>query len=329
VLHVKIHGAALEGNLEGDSPDRDVTIYLPPSYALERERRYPVLYLLHGYGGTDDTFTSRLARLPEIADRLVTGGSLHEMLVVMPNAFSLHKGSMYSNSVTAGDWETYVARDLVAYVDDHYRTVADRMSRGLAGHSMGGYGAVRIGMKRSDVFGSLYIMSACCLGAQLAPQPQAMTAAEAIQTREQAEDAAKGRGLGPSVTLATAAAWSPNPANPPLFLDLPVKDGKIRPEIVAKWAANAPLAMLAQYVPSLKSYKAIAIEVGKQDSLLASNQELDREMSRFGIAHIYQEYEGDHVNRVADRIEGNVLPFFSNNLVDAAATRVADSAARR
>jgi len=132
VLHVKIHGAALEGNLEGDSPDRDVTIYLPPSYALERERRYPVLYLLHGYGGTDDTFTSRLARLPEIADRLVTGGSLHEMLVVMPNAFSLHKGSMYSNSVTAGDWETYVARDLVAYVDDHYRTVADRMSRGLA-----------------------------------------------------------------------------------------------------------------------------------------------------------------------------------------------------
>src|SRR6202158_3385462 len=53
VEHIKVHGQALEGNLEGDSPDRDVTVYLPPSYATERARRYPVIYLLHGYGGTD------------------------------------------------------------------------------------------------------------------------------------------------------------------------------------------------------------------------------------------------------------------------------------
>src|SRR5215831_19312390 len=155
VEHIKVHGPALEGNLEGDSPDRDVTVYLPPSYATARARRYPVVYLLHGYGGTDANWTGQQVNLPEIADRLVAAGSVREMIVVMPNAFSLHKGSMYSNSVTSGDWETYVARDLVAYIDSHYRTIADRMSRGLAGASMGGYGAIRIGMKRPDVFSSL------------------------------------------------------------------------------------------------------------------------------------------------------------------------------
>ena len=165
VEHIIVHGKSLEGNLEGDSPDREVTVYLPPSYAGDQARRYPVVYLLHGYGGRDDTFTGRLAKLPESADRLAAAQGFSEPIVVMPNAFTLHKGSMYSNSVTTGDWERFVAQDLVAYVDGHYRTIANRMSRGLAGHSMGGYGAVRIGMKRPDVFSSLYIMSACCLTA--------------------------------------------------------------------------------------------------------------------------------------------------------------------
>jgi enterochelin esterase-like enzyme len=314
VEHIKVHGAALEGNLEGDSAEPEVTIYLPPSYATDRTRRYPVVYLLHGYGGTDATWTGRLAKLPESADKLVAAGTLHEMIVVMPNAFSLHKGSMYSNSVTSGDWESYIAHDLVAYLDGHYRTIPDRLSRGLAGHSMGGYGAVRIGMKRPDVFSSLYILSGCCLGAALNPRPEAMAAAAAIQTREDAAKAAQSPGFGSSVTLAEAAAWSPNPANPPLYLDLPVKDGKVRPEIVAKWAANAPLAMVDQYIPSLKMYRAIAIDVGTKDNLLASNKQLEQTMTRFGIAHSYEEYDGDHTNRVGERIELHVLPFFSNNL---------------
>ena len=165
VERITVHGKALEGNLEGDSPDREVTVYLPPSYAGDQTRRYPVVYLLHGYGGRDDTFTGRLARLQESADRLAAAQGFSEPIVVTPNAFTLHKGSMYSNSVTTGDWERFIAEDLVAYIDSHYRTLAKRMSRGLAGHSMGGYGALRIGMKRPDVFSSLYIMSACCLTA--------------------------------------------------------------------------------------------------------------------------------------------------------------------
>ena len=315
VERITVHGKALEGNLEGDSPDREVAVYLPAGYAANQNRRYPVVYLLHGYGGREDTFLARLANLQESGDRLAAAQGFSSAIVVTPNAYSLHKGSMYSNSPTTGDWERFIAEDLVAHMDGHYRTLPDRMSRGLAGHSMGGYGALRIGMKRPDVFGALYIMSACCLTANRNPQPDSMKAAEAITTRAQAEEAARAPGFGPSVTLASAAAWSPNPKNPPLYLDLPVKDGKVRPDIVAKWVANAPLEMLEQYVANLGKYYAIGIDIGTKDSLLASNKALHAAMTRLRIPHGYEEYDGDHTNKVRERIELNVLPFFSRNLV--------------
>jgi enterochelin esterase-like enzyme len=318
VEQIKVHGKALEGNLEGDSPDRDVTVYLPPSYAADQKRRFPVVYLLHGYGGKDDTFTQRLARLAESGDRLAPMQGFSELIVVTPSAYTLHKGSMYSSSPVTGDWEKFVAEDLVAYVDSHYRTLPDRMSRGLAGHSMGGYGTLRIGMKRPDVFSSLYIMSACCLTANRNPRPESMAAVLAITTREQAEVAAAAPGFGPSTTLASAAAWSPNPKNPPLYIDLPVKDGKVQPDVVAKWVANAPLEMLAQHVSGLTAAYQIVVDIGLKDTLLASNQQLHAALLRLGVPHEYEEYEGDHTSGVRDRIERNVLPFFSKNLVSPA-----------
>ena len=314
VERIVVHGKALEGNLEGDSPDREVTVYLPPSYATDQARRYPVLYLLHGYGIRDDAFTGRLGGLAESADRLAPVQGFSEMIVVTPNAFTLHKGSMYSNSPTTGDWERFIAEDLVAHVDGKYRTIAGRMSRGLAGHSMGGYGAIRIGMKRPDVFSTLYFMSSCCLNANRNPSPESMAAAAAITTRAQAEEAMRAPGFGASVTLASAAAWSPNPANPPLFLDLPVKDGKVRPEIVAKWVANAPLEMIEQGAANLTMYYAIAMDIGTADGLLATNRQLHDAMTRLRIPHGYEEYDGDHTNKIGERLERAVLPYFSKNL---------------
>ena len=159
---IKVHGKSLEGNLEGDSPDRDVLIYLPPSYASSPNRRYPVVYFLHGYGARAETYWNSLS-VPAAADAAVTDGSSREMILVLPDAHTIYDGSMFSSSLTTGDWESFVAEDLVAYIDGHYRTIANRSARGLAGHSMGGYGTVRIGMKRSDAFSVLYAMSSCCL----------------------------------------------------------------------------------------------------------------------------------------------------------------------
>jgi enterochelin esterase-like enzyme len=314
VERITVHGKSLEGNLEGDSPDRDVLVYLPPSYAADQNRRFPVVYLLHGYGGRENTFTERLANLPESGDRLDVAQGFSSAIYVMPSAYTLHKGSMYSDSVTTGNWETFIAEDLVAYIDSHYRTLATRLSRGLAGHSMGGYGALRIGMKRPELFGSLYLMSSCCLGANRNPSPESMAAAEAIKTREQAEEAAKAPGFGVSTTLAEAAAWSPNPANPPLFLDLPIKDGKVRPDIVAKWVANAPLEMLDRYADNLRKYYAIEIEVGTKDTLFRSNQQLHEALERLHVRHGFEQYDGDHTNRIKERVERNMMPFFAHYL---------------
>ena len=165
VERVTVHGKSLEGNLAGDSPDRSVSIYLPPGYATATGRRYPVIYLLHGFTDSDDRWYGRVQHfinVPQVVDRALAAGA-KDAIVVMPNALTKFGGSMYSSSVTTGDWEIYVARELVSYVDTHYRTIASVGGRGLAGHSMGGYGTVRIGMKRPDAFAALYAMSSCCL----------------------------------------------------------------------------------------------------------------------------------------------------------------------
>lgn len=311
---IKVHGKSLEGNLEGDSPDRDVFIYLPPSYAKEPNRRYPVVYFLHGYGVNAERYWN-LMTVPEAADRNNASGPPREMILVHPDAFTVYDGSMYSNSLTTGDWEGYIAQDLVNYVDSHYRTIPDRNSRGLAGHSMGGYGTVRIGMKHPEVFSALYAMSSCCLmnnpqpgGRGRGPAP-ATESGNASQARPPA-----GRGGFAKAPLAQAAAWAPNPMNPPQFFDLPEKDGQLQPLIAAKWVANSPLVMVDQYVPSLRMYHAIALDVGLQDTLLTNNQDLDKALTRLGVPHTFETYEGDHMSRVKERFAANVLPFFSANL---------------
>ena len=330
VEKVSVHGAALQGNLEGDSPDRDVFIYLPPSYSTSRNQRYPVVYLLHGYGLTAERWMS-FTKLAEAADKDIAAGTMKEMILVNPDAFTKYSGSMYSASVTTGDWESYIADDLVSYVDGHYRTIANRLSRGLGGHSMGGYGTIRIGMKRPDVFGSLYIMSACCLmnqpfaggnrgagapgSAPEATRGSAPEGARAAAAPEGARGAARGQGRGNfNVQGALAAAFSPNPKNPPDYFDNPIKDGVPQPLVVAKWAANSPLAMLDQYVTNLKKYHAIMGEVGLQDGLAAANKQMDQILTDFGVTHTFETYEGDHTNRVVERIEQKVLPFFSSQL---------------
>ena len=227
VDHIKIHGAALEGNLEGDAVDRDVIVFLPPSYQKKKHRRYPVVYALHGYSIGAEQWTHEI-HVPQTIEGAFAQGA-KEMIVVLPDSKTVHNGSMYSSSVTTGDFEKFISHDVVAYIDAHYRTIANRESRGLVGHSMGGYGAARIGMKHSDVFGSLYIMSPCCLSARTVgpANPEMEKSLEAVKTPE---DSAK-LPFFARAQLASAAAWSPDPKNPPLYFDLPVKDGVLQPDV--------------------------------------------------------------------------------------------------
>src|SRR5450759_13173 len=169
IEHIKVHGTALEGNLEGDAVDRDVFVFLPPSYQKDKHRRYPVVYALHGYSIGAEQWSHEI-HVPQTIEGAFAQGA-KEMIVVLPDSKTLHNGSMYSSSVTTGDFERFIAHEVVGYIDAHYRTIPERASRGLVGHSMGGYGATRIGMKHADVFGSLYIMSPCCLSPRPVPNP--------------------------------------------------------------------------------------------------------------------------------------------------------------
>jgi enterochelin esterase-like enzyme len=310
VERVQLHGRSLEGNLEGDSPKRDVAVYLPPSYRSNGTQRYPVVYLLHGFTDKVDNWwgvNKHFVNVPAVIDRAVAAG-VREMIVVMPDAFTRYQGSMYSNSATTGNWEEFVSKELVGFIDSKYRTIASPEGRGLAGHSMGGYGALRIGMKYPEVYSSLYLMSPCCLAPSGgSPNPRA----EAIKDPAEVANA----DFGTKAVFASAAAWSPNPNNPPLFVDLPFHGGNIRPEIVSKWHANAPLAMIDQYVFNLRKYKALAVDVGKNDrSIAATVVTLHNVLDRYKIEHAYEVYDGDHTNKVARQLEMKVLPFFAQHL---------------
>jgi S-formylglutathione hydrolase FrmB len=326
VERVKIHGTALEGNLEGDAVDRDAIVFLPPSYNQNRTRRYPVVYALHGYSIGAEQWSQEI-HVPQTIEGAFAKGA-REMIVVLPDSKTVHNGSMYSSSVTTGDFENYVARDVVSYVDAHYRTIAARESRGLVGHSMGGYGATRIGMKHTDVFGGLYIMSPCCLsprgsgGGRGAPAGAGASANdEALLAVKTPADSAK-LPFGLRAQLASAAAWSPNPKNPPLYLDLPI--GEQAPAVLAKWAANAPLAFIDQYILGMKRYRAIAIDVGDQDGLRADAGRLHEALDRYGVANTFEIYPGTHTSDVAVRFQEHVMPFFSRTLSFEPARRAAN-----
>ena len=311
VERIALRGRSLEGNLSGDSPVRDTAVYLPPGYAADPDRRYPVVYMLHGFTDSVAKWFSKehWITLPDVLDRSLARSDTREVIVVMPDAFTRFHGSFYSSSAVTGDWERFVSEELPAYIDARYRTIPKREARGLAGHSMGGYGAMRIGAKHADVFSAVYLLSPCCL------QPRGTRGGppdwEKVQTIEEFEKA----GFGVKAVISTAAAWAPNPENPPFYLDLPTKDGEPQPAVLAKITANAPLAFLDQRIDALRSLSGIAFDAGDADrSIAAAIRVLDKTLDRYGIAHDFEIYEGNHINRVAARIETKAMPFFSAKL---------------
>jgi len=166
------------------------------------------------------------------------------------------------------------------------------------------------------VFGSLYIMSPCCLsargsGGRGAPGGTNAANDEALAAVKTPADSAK-LPFGLRAQLASAAAWSPNPKNPPLYLDLPIGDQA--QAVLAKWAANAPLAFIDQHILELKRYRAIAIDVGDQDGLRIDAGKLHDVLDQYGVANTFEVYSGTHTSDVAVRFQEHVMPFFSRTL---------------
>jgi len=311
IEHVVVHSDEIAGNLMGTSSERDVFVVLPPSYDQEPERRYPVIYALHGYSIGAEQWLKEI-HMPQTAEGAFALGT-PEMILVFPSSKNEHNGSFYANSPTTGNFENFLADELIDYVDSHYRTLAEPESRGLVGHSMGGYGASRIGIKRAERYGALYLMAPCCqspLGSRglTAEQVREVEALPSVAATGQLPFALRG-------PLAIAAAFSPNPARPPLYLDLPVDaEGGERADILAKWNANAPLAFLDQYVGKVRGYRAIALDVGDKDGLVADTTRMHQALLARGVQNTLDVYDGDHTSRLGYRFQNHVLPFFGKSL---------------
>ena len=305
VQMVKVHGRSLEGNLEGDAVDRDVVVVLPPSYAKSPRRHYPVLYFMHGFGLTGDWFAAFM-HVPETM--LAAAQKGQEFIVVLPDTDTKFGGSMYSNSPTVGDFEGFIANDLTAYIDSHYRTIARRAGRGLVGHSMGGYGVWKVAMDHPEKWQAIYAMSACCMSARKE------TVESATKMSQLTVDQAASGNFGVKAGVASLVAWSPNPKNPPFYADQPLKDGAIDQSVLDRWAANSPIVTASAHIPQLKSFVAVASDGGDKDGLTKDATVMHEQLDRFGVANSFEVYDGNHTNRIAERFDSKVLPFFMQHL---------------
>lgn len=293
---------ALRGNGIGDTPDRPITIYLPPSYDHDPSRRYPVVYLLHGATSDPGEWldgTYQGLRLDVALDQQAAAA---EYLVVMPYADNRLGGSFYVNSAAFGRWEDFVARELVQFIDTHFRTVAARRSRILAGQSMGGFGALYLAGRHPDTFAHVYAMSPCCLG----------LVGDIGPTGDRWRSAPRRWFLAMAAALGTDSLPT---ATPPLpFVAGP--DGRLTvvEAVARRWREYLPLDRLRQHPGPYRRLCTIGLEAGREDEI--PNVPLGatafaQELARAGIAHTLELFPGGHVDHTRERFETAVLPFFA------------------
>ena len=311
VVRTTFLAESLVGNRAGESPTRSVTVVLPPGYDEAPSARYPAVYLLHAWDAGPDSF---LGRGYEGLDLQIALGSAIEarrvgpMIFVLPDARTKLGGGWYTNSVTGGAWEDFVARDVVAHVDRTYRTIADRNGRAIGGQSMGAYGALRIAMNHTETFGSVVAISAPNL---VEPNPFGESAARAAVELEGGLNA----NASPvaRVLWSKALAFSPMPGRAPFQAELPwsVVDGKLvqNAAVWERWLRSALARSVPQRAGDLRRLR-IELDVGDQDPLLPETRSFVVALGAASIDHAFFVFPGDHVRGVRARFETGVLEFF-------------------
>ena len=324
---------ALAENVIGNTNIRKMQIYTPPGYEKNRDKRYPVVYLLHGLPFSEKCYTDESTWDPWIGDPnpfqeypdfpsegfrdwmdgMIFRGVIDPMIVVMPNAANEMYGfSFYTNSILNGNFEDFIVQDVVNYVDNKYRTITGPQGRSVIGNSQGGYAAFKFGLLYPDVFGVvgshtglLYADGLLMLGeAIVAENPDGFNGPDPTKFLT-------------SASYAMSSAWSPNLANPPFFVDLPFEfpTGAVIPDVREKWLAHDVFTMLDTYHENFRSLSGIYMDAGIYDELgmnqmmFACAQKLDA----YGIPYTAEEFEGGHFNRLFSRLERS-LAFCSEHM---------------
>ena len=315
-----LYAASLE-NPGGENPTRRVTVYLPPGYENGVDR-YPVIYFLHGFTTSDSLLIAR-KHLDKLMDKAIATGKIKPIILVLPNQYTLYRGSFYTNSSLTGNWADFTAMDLVAYTDKNYRTIPEKKSRGIAGHSMGGNGALKFGMLFPEVYSVVYALSPAMLGLykDYGAKGKAYKRANQIKTRE---ELIGGKEFGANAIVALGRAFSPNPNNPPFYADIPFSyEGKtmiVNYKVLELWNKNMPIEMVDDYVDSLRKLKAIKLDWGRNEPFLylpMSCKIFSQKLENLGINHYAEEYIGTHTNKLwtdDGRALNDMLPFFDTYL---------------
>ncbi|MBK8047402.1 MAG: hypothetical protein IPK16_09955 [Anaerolineales bacterium] len=303
----KLNSVALAGNLLGDPTERKIQVVLPQGYA-ESNKRYPVVYMLHGYTGNESYgFEGK-----SIYEQVLRNGEAKEMILVFPNADNRLEGSFYLNSPTIGDYETYISQEVVDYIDAHYRTLATRDSRGIAGCSMGGDGAIHLGLTYPDVFGVAAPMS----GQYHWLNDLGWKNVDGFSKLPANDDEFQTLPIEIRWLTAIAAGAAPNADKPPFFLDMPweIVNGapQVLPEVREKIAAASPWADAADYSKQSQRLNSLLIYHGRLDAITPVEQvrAFDAYLTELGIKHDYLETDMGHCGDLAP-----VLSFMSEQLV--------------
>jgi S-formylglutathione hydrolase len=341
LLDIVVHSPGLEGNGLGDSPERSALVYLPPGYQTDTDQHYPVLYLLHGFGGNHrlwvgDGYLGPMY-IKSMVDDLIESGRIGEMIVAMPDASNAYMGSFYINSTLTGNWEDFIATDLVAHMDAEYRTNPTAAGRGIAGHSMGGQGAMTIGLKHPDVFSAVYSMSGnlgwdyweeenlALEGIDFDGEPMAVNNGELwrnVLNLTSWDDVAaipfSWNAPMISSLLAMGVAYTPDVDASPFLTRFPfVMDGDQLipvPEVQQLWHSVTPVGLVEAGQVDAAQLRHIRFDVGTADQFVGirvSNQELSTALTAAGVDHTYEAYEGEHGSATVERLETQMLPFFS------------------
>ncbi len=302
--HVLI-SEALRGNPLGDPHERPLWVYVPTGYDDDPGRRYPSVYVIQGYTGQLDMWRNRppfgAKTYPELADELFASGEAPSCVVVWVDAWTSLGGSQFLDAPAIGDYHTYLCDEVVPWVDERYRTLAERAHRGIQGKSSGGYGAMVTAMLRPDLFGGL----ATHAGDALFEACYAKDFGETVRLlRDKYESSYekfwedfRGRPLvtkpGDFVLVNTwgmAAAYSET--------ELPFDEtGRLIPEVWERWLEWDPVRMVDRYADALRSMRAIYIDAGTSDEfyLDVAAEAFRRELERVGVTDVFFElFEGKH-----------------------------------
>ncbi len=313
VEQAKITSDELTNNLFGDPATRSLSVYLPPSYDDGSERRYPVVYVLHGYGGSPADMVSVIRPTLESMTRARV---VSEMIMVFVDGGNRLGGSFYLNSPVIGDYESYIAKDLVAYVDGRYRTLAHRESRGITGYSMGGWGAMHLSLKFPETF-SVVVSEAGVYDANgklLDGLCRQLASAHPTNLTQFGKLA-----FPVNAAQALLAGLLPNPERPQLFTDnlYDLAGEQTVANTIAQQQAregDVQHGDLGRYLNKTNELRAIKIVHGVGDAVVGVSEAraFSNALTTAGIEIEYQEHAGGH-----DYVPGLALPFLSTNLVGA------------